>query len=65
MATEKKGKYGYICVYRNKRIELWSDSGTYAVQQEAAKLLGAKKSYEVTVFLAEKDDDAVVHTPDF
>lgn len=53
--------YGHICFWRNKRIEVYA-STSYAAQQEAAKRLGAKKPYEVTVILAEQDGVQVTHS---
>ena len=51
---------GYICLWRDKRVEVYAPT-SYAAQQEAAKRLGAKKTYEITVVLAEKDGAPVVH----
>lgn len=51
---------GYIALYRGKQIEIHADT-SYAAQQEAARLFKAKKSYEVTVYLAEKDEQPVMH----
>ena len=53
---------GYVCFYKNKRIEVYSDT-SYHAQVEAAKILKAKKSYEITVVLAEKNGEQVVHAP--
>lgn len=59
---------GYKCFYRGKNIEVYAET-SYKAQQEAAKVFKAKKSYEVTVVLCEKDTDGtspgeqVVHTP--
>lgn len=51
---------GYIAFYKNQRAEVWADS-SYQAQQKAAQLFKARKSYEVTVMLAEKDGAQVVH----
>ncbi len=51
---------GYIAFYRGKRHEVHADS-SYQAQQKAAQHFKAKKSYEVTVVLAEKDGQQVVH----
>lgn len=51
---------GYICLWRGKRVEVYANS-TYAAQQKAAELLKTKKTYEITVVLAEKDGAPVVH----
>ena len=53
---------GYVCFYKTKRIEVYSDT-SYHAQIEAARLLRVKKTYEITVVLAEKDDKQVTHTP--
>jgi len=52
---------GYVAFYRAKRIEVYAET-SLAAQQKAAELFKAKKAYEVTVVLAEKDGAAVVHT---
>lgn len=41
---------GYICYYKNKKIEVYANT-SYAAQQEAAKKLGAKKAYRSALFL--------------
>lgn len=43
---------GYIAFWRNKRCEVHAES-SFAAQKLAAQKLGAKKSYEVSVVLAE------------
>ena len=55
---------GYVCFYKNQRIEVRAPT-SYAAQQEAARLLKARKSHEVTVVLAEKNGEQVTHTPTF
>lgn len=50
---------GYIALYRGKRIEVHAES-SYDAQQKAAKQFKAKKSYEVSVYLAEKAGEAVM-----
>lgn len=52
---------GYIAFYRGKQIEVHAAS-SYEAQTKAAALFKAKKSYEVTVVLAERGGEAVVHT---
>ena len=52
---------GYICFYRGKQIEVQANS-SYAAQLIAASQFKARKSYEVTVMLAEKDGKQVVHS---
>ena len=55
---------GYIAFYRGKRIEVMADT-SYEAQKKAAEMFKAKKSYEVTVVLAQKDGKPVIHTPTF
>jgi hypothetical protein len=55
--------YGYVCFYRSKRVEVTA-STTYEAQQKAAALLKAKKPYEVSVCLAEKAGEPIVHDAD-
>lgn len=52
---------GYIAFYRGKQVEVYADS-SYEAQQKAAAMLKVRKSYEVTVMLAEKDGQQVVHS---
>lgn len=49
---------GYICFYKKQRTEIHALS-SYAAQQQAAIFFKAKKPYEVSVCLAEKDDKPV------
>lgn len=53
---------GYIAFYKGKQIEVYAES-SYAAQKKAAEQFKAKKSYEVTVMLAEKDGKQVTHIP--
>ena len=56
---------GFVGFYRGKRAECHANS-KYAAQKELAKLLKAKKSYDVAVELVATDDgEEVVHTADF
>jgi hypothetical protein len=50
--------------WRGKRIEVYANT-SYEAQQKAAAMLKAKKAYEVTVMLAERAGEPVVHTADF
>lgn len=57
-----KDQNGYVAFYKNRRIERKCYADTkYEAQLKAAKEFGAKKAYEVTVELAEKDGKQVVH----
>ena len=53
---------GYICLYRGRRCEVLAET-SYKAQQKAAEIFKAKKSYEVSVTLAEKGGKQVMHTP--
>ncbi len=56
---------GYKAFYRNKTTEVYAAT-SYAAQIEAAKFFKAKKSYEVTVMLCERQDGSqVTHSPTF
>lgn len=57
--TNEPTKLPYIGFYRNKKCEVFAET-SYKAQLAAAAIFKAKKSYEVTVMLAE-----VTHTPDF
>lgn len=57
MQTEKK-LYRYIAVYKGKIMEIYAES-SYAAQQKAAIEFKAKKAYEITVVLAEKDGTTI------
>jgi hypothetical protein len=52
----------YGCFYRGKSIQVKEET-TYKAQQEAAKQFKAKKSWEVSVMLMEKDGEEVIHDP--
>lgn len=51
---------GYVAFYKGKKLEVYAAS-SYEAQQKAAALFKARKSYEVTVVLAEKDGQQVTH----
>jgi len=52
---------GYKCFYRGKTCEVYADT-SYQAQQLAAQQFKAKKQYEVSVFLCEKQGEQVTHT---
>ena len=52
---------GYIAFYKGRKAEVYAQT-SYEAQQKAAALFKAKKEYEVTVVLAEKDSEQVVHS---
>ena len=51
---------GYIAFYKGKQLEVKANS-SYEAQQKAAQMFRARKSYEVTVILAEKNGQQVTH----
>jgi hypothetical protein len=53
----------YIAFYRGLMRQIDADTA-YEAQKKAAAEFKAKKSYEVTVKLAEKDGQQVTHTGD-
>jgi hypothetical protein len=53
---------GYVCFYRGKRCEVHATT-TYEAQKKAAVVFKAKKTYDVSVTLAEKDGETVIHKP--
>jgi hypothetical protein len=55
---------GYIAFYKGRQIEVHADTA-YEAQQKAAALFKARKSYEVTVVLAENNGQQVTHNPSF
>jgi hypothetical protein len=61
---------GYIAFYKGKQVEVYAED-MFKAQEKAAVLFKAKKRYEVTAILAEKNTDGttpgeqVIHTPDF
>ena len=57
---------GYVCFYDGKRIEVEADT-LYEAKQKAVQKLRVRpnKAHMVSVVLAEKDGNPVVHTPDF
>lgn len=55
---------GYIGFYKGKRAETLANS-KYEAQEKLAKMLNAKKSYQVAVELAELDGEQVTHVPNY
>lgn len=53
---------GYICFYRGKKVEILAETSLQA-QTKAAAHFKAKKSWEVSVVLAEKSGEQVTHNP--
>lgn len=54
----------YICFWKGKEAIITADS-SYEAQQKAQKHFGAKKGYEISVVLSEKDGRQVTHKPLF
>lgn len=52
----------YIAFYKGKQKEVFA-LNSYEAQKEAAKQFGARKTWEVTVVLAEKNGEQVTHKP--
>ena len=61
---KKAALNGYIAIYKGKKIEVQAKS-SYEAQQIAAKQFRARKTYDVTVVLAEKGGQQVTHMPLF
>ena len=55
---------GYIAFYRNKQVEVRADTSLEA-QRLAAHYWRVKRSFDVTVVLAEIGSEPIIHTPDF
>jgi hypothetical protein len=53
---------GYIAFYKDKQIEVYATS-SYQAQTIAAEMMKAKKAYDVTVMLAEKNGKEIIHNP--
>ena len=64
LPTSEDGMNTYVAFYKSKRLEVSADT-SYEAQTKAAAAFRARKSYEVTVVLAEKDGEQVTHTADF
>lgn len=52
---------GYIAFYKGKKMEVMADTSLEA-QRLAAHYWRVKKSYQVTVMLAEKNGEQVTHS---
>ena len=53
---------GYVAFYKGKQCEVQAAT-SYEAQKKAAEHFKARKSYEVTVVLAEKNGQQITHTP--
>ena len=54
--------FTYVAFYKGKQITV-NALRSYDAQLIASKIFKAKKSYEVTVMLASKNDEPVIHDP--
>ena len=54
--------FTYIAFYKGKQIEVKA-LRSYDAQEIAAKIFKARKSYDVTVMLAAKGEESVIHHP--
>lgn len=61
MNKELEGKCGYIALYKGKKIEVYTNT-SYDAQLKAAQIFKAKHSYDVSVYLCEKDGKEVLHS---
>lgn len=52
---------GYIAYYKGKKLEIKAHT-SYEAQKKAAEQFKARKAFEVTVVLAEKDGEPVTHS---
>ena len=52
---------GYKAFYRGKSLDVYADT-SFKAQEEAARLFKAKKQWEVTVMLCEKNGEQYVHS---
>lgn len=52
---------GYVCFYRGKKAEVYAKT-SFEAQKKAAEIFKAKKTYEITVVLAEKEGKPVIHS---
>ena len=52
---------GYIAFYRGKKLFICANT-SYEAQQTAVAAFKARKAHEVTVVLAERDGQQVVHS---
>ena len=52
---------GYKAFYKGKQIDVYA-STSYEAQTKASKEFKAKKSYEVDVYLCEKEGKQVTHS---
>ena len=52
---------GYIGLYKGRKYEVYANT-TYEAQQKLVVQLKVKKSWEISVYLCEKDGQTVIHS---
>lgn len=52
---------GYVCFWRGKKAEVYAET-SFEAQKKAAEIFKAKKTYEISVVLAEKNGNPVIHS---
>jgi hypothetical protein len=61
--AKSEGDHGYIGLYRGRQYHVWTSKGTYDAQCLIAAKAKAKKTYDITVMVAERPDGSpVVHS---
>ncbi len=53
--------YGYKCFYKDKELEVYADTVLQA-QNKAALIFKARKPYEISVILCEKNGETITHS---
>lgn len=58
--------YGYICFFGNKSVEVFADT-SYQAQKKAVEIfkVSQKHAYKISVNLAEKNENQIIHLADF
>lgn len=61
--NQEKSTYGYICFYNWKQYECYADS-LYGAKQKAIAFFRppVKKQHMISVMLAEKNGETVIHS---
>lgn len=57
--TKGTNDAGFVCLYKGNRIEVYAET-SYKAQLKAAQIFKTRKSYDVTVVLAERIDGLTV-----
>ena len=52
---------GYIGLYKGKQYEVYANT-TFEAQEKLAKQLKVKRSYEISIYLCEKNGKDVIHS---